>query len=124
MIMFSFRVSMFYLILLHFIFTRAQLAREIMHLMNRHILHQNNSLCSEIKPAHYETCELHDPNDNKPLGNQCVSEEGRCSDGSYNKTCIILFMGENEPGLLCVVVMTTSSRRYLLPSITGADGTR
>ena len=95
MIMFRFRVSMFYLILLHFIFTRAQLARERMHLMNRHILHQNSSLCSEIKPENYETCELHYPDDNKPIRNQCVSEEERCSDGSHNRTCIILFMGEN-----------------------------
>ena len=91
--MFKFHVSMLLhlILLMHVVFTIAELARERMHLMTGHILHLNHSRCSEmIKPPYYETCELHDLEDNKAIGNECVSEKQRCADGAYNKTCIIL----------------------------------
>ena len=113
--MFKFHMPMLYLILLvYFVFTRAELARERMHLITGHILHLNHSRCSERKPSFYETCELHDLKDNKALGNECVSEEQRCPDGSYNKTCIILLL--DPDGSQSYTCRCYDNRRPRLPT--------
>ena len=124
--MFKFHVSMLlYLILLvHVVFTSAELARERMHLMTGHILHLNHSRCSEmIKPPFYETCELHDLEDNKAIGNECVglSENQRFSDGSYKKTCSFLLMIQAEGNLIHVIVMTTENANCPLEPMVWTD---
>ena len=93
--MFRFSVLVFYLIPLYCVYVRSQLVRERMELMNRHILHQNISRCSQVKARFYETCEIHDNADYKVIGNECAFDDQKCSDGSYNKTCIILYINED-----------------------------
>ena len=94
--MFRSVVLVFYLMTLYCDYVRSQLVRERMELMNRHILHQNISRCREVKARVYETCEIHDNADDKAIGNECSSDDQKCSDGSYNKTCIILYINEDE----------------------------
>ena len=69
--------------------------------MNRYILHLNSSLCSEIKPSFYETCELTDQEGSKASGDECVVDNQRCPDGTYNKTCITLVINEDETSSMC-----------------------
>ena len=66
--------------------------RERTQLMNRYLLHQNSSRCADIKHHSYMICEMYDDKDAKAIGYDCGFYNYRCPDGSYNKTCMLLFV--------------------------------
>ena len=78
-----------------FVCMRSHLVRERTALINRYILHQNHSRCGEIKLKYYKTCEMRDKDVDKMTDDVCAFDENKCSDGSYNKTCMILYMNED-----------------------------
>ena len=93
--MLRFRVLLVFLITLNCVCVRSQLVRERTALMNRYILHQNFTRCTDVKLNYYETCEIRDEDDDLVTKRICGSENQQCSDGTYNKTCMILEMNED-----------------------------
>ena len=59
--------------------------------MNRYILHQDYSRCSDAEVGFYELCEMHSQED-EMMEKECGFENQQCLDGSYDKTCMVLYM--------------------------------
>ena len=89
---------LFHLMAIYCVCVRSQLIKERNALMNRYLLHQNLSHCSDVKSGFHDTCQIHDKDDDQTIKRECAFENQQCRDGSYNQTCMILYMDEDGSG--------------------------
>ena len=100
--MFRFLVLLFHLITMYCVCMRLQLLKERTELMNRYILHQNVSRCNDVKLGFYDTCQIYDKDDDQVIKGECAFENQQCLDGSYNQTCMILYInGDGSKSYTC-----------------------
>ena len=69
--------------------------KERTQMLQRFILHQNYTRCSEFKPDAYLTCRVYDESDEKAIGRKCF-QSNPCLDTSFNKTCMPVPTGPGE----------------------------
>ena len=92
--MFRFQALLFYMLSVYAVCIRSELEGERMTLMNRYILHQKLPCCNDVRTGVHETCEIYHKND-QVIKQTCAIENQQCLDGSYNQTCMILYMDDD-----------------------------
>ena len=90
---------------------KAEPTRGRLELMNRLLLHQNFSRCADTRSDSYVICEIHDEKDAKAIGYDCAFYNHQCPDGSYNRTCMLLYINPDDPDRFTFYTCTCHSNK-------------